>query len=149
MLTLKELQARLGMSEWPVRRLLDALAPLLQGQLHRKPGQPLQVDSAALGLLERAKVLLDQGTTRGELVEVLQGELQGLERANANASADAGKSEQDDSKLVAELRRVIERLETDNDWLKARFEERMAALPANSQGRLTRLRALRVLLLGR
>lgn len=148
MLTLKELQIRLGMSEWPVRRLLDALAPLLQGQLHRKPGQPLQVDSAALGLLERAKVLMERGTARGDLVQVLQGELQGLERVNANASSDAGKSEQTDD-LVAELRRVIERLETDNDWLKARLEERMVALPANSQGRLSRLQALRVVLLGR
>lgn len=149
MLTLKELQTRLGMSEWPVRRMLDAVAPLLQGQLHRKPGQPLQVDSAALGLLERAKVLMERGTARGDLVQVLQGELQGMERANVNANSNASKSEQSDGELVAELRRVIDRLEHDNDWLKARLEERMTALPANSQGRLTRLQALRVVLLGR
>lgn len=150
MLTLKDVQNRLGMGEWPVRRLLDALAPLLQGQLHRKPGQPMQVDSAALGLLERAKALMDQGVTRANLVQVMQGELQGLERAAANGRADGGNSVPTNDDLVAALRQTIERLERDNDWLKARLEERMAALPEESQGRrMGRLAHLRAAILGR
>lgn len=161
MMTIKDLQARLGMTEWPVRRLLDAVAPLLQAQLHRKPGQPLQVDPAAIGLLERAKILMDRGTPRAQLVEVLQAELQPQQQTSANGSGDAGKSEQTplhpastSGELVAELRRQIERLEDDKAWLQRLLEEQaaqlQAALPAVSEGRqrMGRLAHLRAFFTG-
>jgi len=159
MLTLKELQDRLAMNEWPLRRLIDAVAPLLQGQLHRKPGQPLQVDSAALGLLDRAKVLFERGTPRSHLVEVLQGELQGLQRSAANTSADVSNYQQiplqsptaPSAELVDVLKRQVDDLRGERDRLLGLLEQgAQAALPASTQShqRLGRWAALRAVVSG-
>lgn len=147
MLTLKDLEARLAMNEWPLRRLLDALQPLMRDTMHRKQGQAIRVDSSAIGLLERAKELMGKGTPRSRLVEVLQAEMQGGQQGQqpdaAKPRADAGNNEQtgvqNESELVNELRNQIQLLREDNSWLKDRLQEKeeqlQRVLPIQSEGR--------------
>lgn len=162
MLTLKDLEARLAMNEWPLRRLLDALQPLLRDTMRRKQGQAIRVDSSAIGLLERAKELMDKGTPRSRLVEVLQDELQeGQQGGQANAAkarADAGNYEQTgvqhESVLVNELRSQIQLLREDNVWLKERLQDKeeqlQRVLPSQTEGRklLSLTQRIKVLLNG-
>jgi hypothetical protein len=143
MLTLKELQARLGLNEWPLRRLLDALQPLLNDAMHRKQGHAIRVNSSAIGLLERAKELLDKGVPRRMLAQALQAELQEGQQDVAKRKGDAGNNEQgrvqDDIELVSELKNVIQFLRDDNAWLKQRLQEKeeqlQLVLPSESDSR--------------
>jgi hypothetical protein len=145
MLTLKELQARLALTEWPLRRLLDALQPLLTDMMHRKQGQAIRVDSAAIGLLERAKELMGKGVPRSMLVQVLQGEMQEEQQDVANARVGDGNNEQSllqvETELVGELKNVIQFLRDDNAWLKQRLHEKeeqlQLILPSESKSRLS------------
>jgi len=77
MLTISDLSARLGLSEWQTRRLIYALRPVLRDLLVSARGRPLEVSPQAIGILERAAQLKASGIPLGRLAEVVQGELGG------------------------------------------------------------------------
>ena len=75
MLTIGDLSARLGLSEWQTRRLIYTLRPVLQGLLISAKGKPLQVKPQAIGILDRAAQLKASGVPLTRLAQVLRSEL--------------------------------------------------------------------------
>ena len=147
MLTIDVLSDRMGLSAWQTRRIIYALKPILHGLYRSVPGQPLTVDSNALGILDRAKELRDKGVPLNGLAEVMQEELHSASNGNSEAQNGLQVSKQElanqSQELVNELRERVKDLQTRIEELKADKsslanqvkELQTLALPSNSEGR--------------
>ncbi len=157
MLSVKEIAARLGLSEWQARRLLYACKPLLNGmQGYGSHGEWL-INPQAIGLLERAKDLRAQGIRLQELCSQLAADLNPSPNGSSSdpLQSSASREQGDEQALIHTLKEQIEYLKGENAWLRAKLDETLARIPAlpapasAGQGpRLSRWQALKIAILG-
>ncbi len=107
MLELKDLQERCGLSEHQVRRLVRALAPVLQGRVKRGKDNRLLLDTSALAIMERAVALWRDGLPLHDLSQTLAKEMsgtpEGLAPDPARPSSDHCPACQAREELIREL----------------------------------------------
>lgn len=153
MLSVKDIAARLGLSEWGARRLLYACKPLLHGMHGYGSHGEWLISPQAISLLERARELRAQGIRLQDLCSRLASEMElstngsPADPLQARASREQS-SEQGD--LIAALREQIELLKSENAWLRAKLDETLSRLPALPPApKLSRWQALKIAILGR
>ncbi|MFB6271979.1 MAG: hypothetical protein ABEL51_03690 [Salinibacter sp.] len=173
MMTRKDLQKRLGISEDQLYRLDSAIRPVLEARGLRggSRGSAIQYDPQAISLFERAMELQSRGTALSDLVNALESELGGTHESHQNGHDEDARNSADPARmLVDELRERIseyqrreERWEAERQRLLAMLEgrdEQIRALmpgrsedhtpaPDNGTSRMGRLQALRYAILGR
>lgn len=157
MLELKAVADRLGLSEHSARRLLRALAPMVDDHIKRGKDNRLLIQSGALAILDRAASLWSDGQTLQDLSKTIQHELGKASTDHANGLAPNRENPASDhhcgacdvrDQMIQELRadkaRLLEQLDTAQDQVRA-------MLPSVSEGRrrMGRWAHLRAVVLGR
>lgn len=114
MLTIEDLSDALGLSEYQVRRRLDALDDLISDHRKRGENSKILIDSGGLEMLRRLETLRKEGLTISEAVEEIREETGEGESANqreASASQEL-------------LRERIDHLENENKYLRKQLDRK-------------------------
>lgn len=174
MMTRKDLQKRLGVSEDQLYRLDSAIRPVLEPRDLRggSRGSAIQYDPQAISLFERAMELQSRGTALSDLESALESELNGAHEPHQNGHDEDARNSADPARILvdelrerineyqrreerweAERQRLLAMLEDRDDQLKAlmpgRSEDHNSEPVANVNERMGRWQALRYAVFGR
>ena len=168
MLTTSDLGKRYQLTHKQVRSLVDTVSPLLADGVARGPHNTILIKETAIPVFDRAMDLRREGASWPSIEEQLNREMtdlfngsgangtpaggpaMGEQPPGKRANSDPPKGNETTAELIAALKDQIQELKQDKEFLQERVKQlEVLALPANSQGRLSRWRHLRAVFLGR
>ena len=146
MMDLKAVQDRMGLSRDQLRRLFDAIRPVLEERslAHAAQGRAIQIDPQAIPIFERANDLKARGVALKSLADALRSEIEHDDEPHENGHnrsahnpAEACPSWQAKAELIEYLKSELESRDETIRWLRERVETlEPLALPAPRRGPL-------------